>query len=158
MTLVLSLATQLKSREWKLVSAESCTGGGLAYYLTQIPGSSTWFDRGFITYSNAAKEDMLGVKSHTLQTEGAVSEKTAKEMAEGALERSQAQISVAITGIAGPTGGSTDKPVGTVWFGFASIETPPHAYQQILTGDRQAIREQAIEWALKKLLEMSRNS
>src|SRR5258708_6846429 len=104
----------LKAHKLMLTTAESCTGGQIAEAITQIAGSSQWFDRGFVTYSNAAKQEMLGVKKITLEQAGAVSAETAAEMAEGALRHSHAQISIAVTGIAGPTGGSVDKPVGTV--------------------------------------------
>jgi nicotinamide-nucleotide amidase len=146
------LGEKLKQREWKLVTAESCTGGGLAFYLTNIPGSSEWFERGFVTYSNLSKEELLNVKSQTLSQFGAVSEQTAKEMAEGALENSQAQISISITGIAGPDGGSAEKPVGTVWFGWASINSEAQAVVHYFSGSRIEIREQAIQTALGILL------
>lgn len=150
--LVAELGTELKKREWKLVTAESCTGGGLAYFITSQPGSSAWFDRGFVTYSNNAKEETLGVKPLTLNVFGAVSEQTAREMAEGALQNSQAQIAVAITGIAGPDGGTPEKPVGTVWFAWTSIEGNTQAVIDIFNGDRAQIREHAIVIALEKLL------
>lgn len=150
--LVNQLANRLVAREWKLAIAESCTGGGLAYSLTNLPGSSNWFDRGFVTYSNQAKQDLLGVSPLTLSVSGAVSEQTAREMAEGVLQHSQAQLSIAITGIAGPDGGSAEKPVGTVWFAWASINGESHACVDIFSGDRQTVREQAIQFALEKLL------
>ncbi len=151
--LAVAVGKKLHQREWKLATAESCTGGGVAYAITDIAGSSDWFDRGFVTYSNAAKQEMLRVKTDTLAAMGAVSEKTVFEMAMSALAHSQAQVAVAISGIAGPTGGSVEKPVGTVWFACASIEKEVKTLHVVLTGDRQAIREQAIEIALQQLLE-----
>lgn len=144
----------LKHRHWKLVTAESCTGGGLSYWITHIAGSSDWFERGFVTYSNAAKVEMLGVNACTLESHGAVSEQTAREMAEGALQRSNAQISIAITGIAGPTGGSAQKPVGTVWIAWAGRHLDMKTALEIFSGDRQAIRLGAIKKALEGLLEL----
>jgi nicotinamide-nucleotide amidase len=158
--MILKLTTQLADlliqREWKLTTAESCTGGGLAFYLTQISGSSAWFERGFVTYSNSSKEEMLGVKPLTLTVFGAVSEPTAREMAEGALQKSQAQVSVAITGIAGPTGGTADKPVGTVWIAWSGINGDTEACVDIFSGNRDAVREQTIMLALEKLIEFIR--
>jgi len=150
--LTTELGLALVSREWKLATAESCTGGGVAYHITEISGSSKWFERGFVTYSNLSKEELLGVSQATLAEFGAVSEETAKEMAEGALERSQAQVSVAVTGIAGPEGGSAAKPVGTVWFAWAGINKETQAQLHTLQGDRHAIRDQAIMIALQNLL------
>ena len=111
------LAEILQQRGWMMATAESCTGGLIAGACTDLSGSSTWFERGFVTYSNAAKTGMLGVDAALIAAHGAVSEAVARAMAEGALRRSLAQVSVAVTGVAGPTGGSVDKPVGTVWFG-----------------------------------------
>lgn len=148
--LVMQLSEQLKSREWKLVTAESCTGGGLAYALTEVSGSSNWFERGFVTYSNQAKVEMLGVKISTLSEHGAVSQQTAIEMAEGALSNSQGQMSIAITGIAGPDGGSKEKPVGTVWLALASIHADTETYLLSLNGTRKQIRENTILIALEK--------
>ncbi len=153
-----TLGRHLKKRGWKICVAESCTGGGLAFRITDIAGSSEWFERGFVTYSNLAKQELLGVKSSTLQSFGAVSEETAREMAEGALQRSPAQISLAITGIAGPDGGSSEKPVGTVWFGWTSIEMKTKTELKIFSGDRKKIREQSIRFALEKLIEISGHS
>jgi len=151
--LITEVSKKLIQLEWKIVTAESCTGGGLAYWMTCLPGSSTWYERGFVTYSNEAKEQLLGVRSLTLETWGAVSEQTAREMAEGALKNSHAQISVAITGIAGPQGGTPTKPVGTVWIACANTEGKILTHVDVYTGDRNAIREQAIRGALAKLLE-----
>lgn len=150
--LSIELGKVLTAREWKLTTAESCTGGGVAYALTMIPGSSSWFERGFVTYSNLSKEEMLGVRLSTLQQYGAVSEQTVREMAEGALEHSQGQISVAITGIAGPDGGSPDKPVGTVWFGWAGINQETRTSMHLLKGDRRKIRELSVRIAVEGVL------
>lgn len=151
-SLTTQLANLLLKRRWKLVTAESCTGGGLAFYLTKIPGSSDWFERGFVTYSNASKEELLGVKPETLNNFGAVSKLTACEMAEGALQKSPAQLSIAITGIAGPAGGSKEKPVGTVWFAWSSINAETESYMEIFSGNRDDVREKSIELALQKLI------
>ncbi len=151
--LALTLGQRLKKRGWKLVTAESCTGGGLAYFITDIPGSSDWLERGYVTYSNAAKQELLHVPLNTLKHSGAVSRETAEAMAEGALAHSEAQLSVAITGIAGPTGGSPEKPVGTVWFGWAGIHADTVTEVQHFSGDRHAVREQSICFALERLID-----
>lgn len=150
--LVEELSVKLKAKSWKLVTAESCTGGGLSYYLTALAGSSDWFDRGYITYSNQAKMELLQVSAQSLDSFGAVSESVAKEMALNALAQSKSQISVSITGIAGPSGGSVDKPVGTVWIGVAAINVAPVVTGYTFKGDRAQIREQAIMSALKQVL------
>jgi nicotinamide-nucleotide amidase len=146
------LGNRLQEQGFTLISAESCTGGGLGFAVTSISGSSAWFDRGFITYTNKSKEELLGVKKETLDAWGAVSEQTAREMAEGALRASHADISIAITGIAGPTGGSVEKPVGTVWIAYASKHQPTQADVYFFSGDRENIREQAIEAAMDGVL------
>lgn len=151
-TLVLQTAQQLKSHHHKLATAESCTGGGLSYWLTSIPGSSAWFECGFITYSNEAKHDMLGVSENTIKQFGAVSEETALEMANGILRHSQADLGIAITGIAGPDGGTKEKPVGTVWLGFSGKHFKTHAECHLFTGDRQAVRLSSIAKSLEHLL------
>lgn len=152
MQLIKETSVLLLAREWKLVTIESCTGGGLAYHLTELPGSSAWFAHGLVTYSNSAKEELVGVKPFTLNKFGAVSAETAREMAEGGLRNSEAQISVSITGIAGPDGGSAEKPVGLVWFAIASIaSTETETYRAQLKGDRHTIREQAMQFAMEKL-------
>lgn len=141
----------LERGQW-LVAAESCTGGWVAQSVTAIAGSSAWFDRGFVTYSNAAKVDMLAVPETTLARHGAVSEATARAMAQGALAHSRADWSVAITGIAGPTGGTPEKPVGTVCFAWASRDGGCEAQTCHFGGDRAAVREQSVFHALSGLL------
>lgn len=150
--LVQEVGKKLKKDGHILSVAESCTGGGLGYWISSMDGSSLWFERGFITYSDAAKIELLGVNPATLQTHGAVSEETVREMAEGALAKSYADISLAITGIAGPSGGTTQKPIGTVWIGMARRNHPTQAKYYQFTGSRQAVRRQAIENALAQLL------
>lgn len=145
-------ALLLARGEW-LAAAESCTGGWLAQSVTAIAGSSAWFDRGFVTYSNAAKSDMLGVPETTLARHGAVSEAVARAMAQGALAHSRADWAVAITGIAGPSGGSPEKPVGTVCFAWASRDGGCAAQTCHFAGDRAAVREQAVQRALSGLVE-----
>lgn len=149
--LVQRLSEKLILRQNKLVTAESCTGGGLAYALTELPGSSTWFERGFVTYSNDAKMELLKVNPTILEQQGAVSEATACAMAIGALQHSHAEISLSITGIAGPDGGSLEKPVGTVWFGYANKIKKTRAWIEHFSGTRGEIRLQAILTALEKL-------
>ena len=147
-TLAKQFGAALKTRHWKLVTAESCTGGGLAYWITNIPGSSDWFERGFVTYSNEAKEEQLGVPATLIKKFGAVSEEVARAMAEGALKHSHAQVSIAITGIAGPEGGTAEKPVGTVWLAWAGTTFQTQSKLNQFTGDRKKIREKTIETAL----------
>ncbi len=152
-TVAQELGAALLARGAWLTAAESCTGGWLAQTVTAIAGSSTWFDRGFVTYSNAAKVEMLGVPETTLARHGAVAEATARAMAQGALAHSRADWSVAITGVAGPTGGSREKPVGTVCFAWASREGACEAHTRHFDGDRAQVREQSVRHALKGLLE-----
>jgi nicotinamide-nucleotide amidase len=152
LTLAAELGTALRRHGWKLALAESCTGGWAAQTATAIPGSSAWFDRGFVTYSNAAKSEMLGVSPETLQRYGAVSEQTARAMALGALQHSHAHVAAAITGIAGPDGGSVTKPVGTVCFSWAFRDGIAHAATHHFSGDRQMVRRQSVETALRGLL------
>jgi nicotinamide-nucleotide amidase len=140
-----------------IATAESCTGGWAAQVITHTAGSSAWFDRGFVTYANAAKEDMLGVRMFTIETFGAVSLETAGEMAAGALCNSNAMISLAITGIAGPTGGSPEKPVGTVCFGWCGRGQVPSCERRLFSGDREAIRRKSVLHALTGLIELARN-
>jgi len=148
------LGERLKAKGALLVTAESCTGGWAAQAVTAIAGSSEWFERGFVTYSNAAKEEMLGVRPETLARHGAVSEETAREMALGALARSHGTIALAITGIAGPTGGSVAKPVGTVCFAWAVKDGASRAETRRFSGDRDAVRRQSVEHALRAVLEL----
>lgn len=147
-----ALGAALLGRRAVLATAESCTGGWVAEAVTAVAGSSAWFDRGFVTYSNAAKGEMLGVPDLTLARHGAVSEATARAMAQGALAHSQADWSLAITGIAGPGGGSPEKPVGTVCFAWAGREVGCLAETCRFEGDREAVRAQAVCHALRGLL------
>jgi len=139
---------RLLARGQWLATAESCTGGWLAQAVTAIAGSSAWFDRGFVSYSNAAKTEMLGVPEATLERHGAVSEASARAMAQGALAHSLADWAVAITGIAGPGGGSPDKPVGVVCFAWAAKDGGCEAQTRHFSGDRAAVREQSVRHAL----------
>jgi len=148
------VAAALIARRAMLATAESCTGGWVSEVLTAIPGSSAWFERGFVTYSNAAKEEMLGVGRATLQQHGAVSEAVAREMALGALAHSHAGVALAVTGIAGPSGGSVEKPVGTVCFAWAVPGRAARAETRHLSGDREAVRRQSVERALQGVLEL----
>ena len=150
--LAAAVGAKLNADKKILATAESCTGGGIAEAITRISGCSAWFDRAFITYSNQAKMDMLGVKKTTLESVGAVSETVAREMAEAALARSRADVTVAVTGVAGPHGGSPDKPVGTVWFAWASKNNSTVSECCVFLGDRAAVRHQTIIHALTKLL------
>lgn len=149
--LAATVGEALAARGERLATAESCTGGWLAQTITAIAGSSNWFDRGFVTYANAAKLEMLGVAPATIDRHGAVSEACAREMLAGALARSQADWAVAITGIAGPGGGSDDKPVGTIWFAFGGRASSPEAVRRRFDGDRRATRAQAVAFALETL-------
>ncbi|MDX3775598.1 nicotinamide-nucleotide amidohydrolase family protein [Chromatiaceae bacterium AAb-1] len=150
-----NLATELGQlllrKKWTITTAESCTGGGVAYFLTAVPGSSAYVDRSFITYSNKAKQQLLGVKSATLLQFGAVSEETVKEMAEGAVKAAAADLAISVSGIAGPDGGSVYKPVGTVCFGF-SVAGNVITSRQHFKGDRQQVRQQAIDYALRQAI------
>jgi nicotinamide-nucleotide amidase len=143
----------LAARGLWLATAESCTGGWIAEAVTAIAGSSGWFDRGFVTYSNAAKTDMLGVRGDTLDTHGAVSEATVSEMAAGALARSRADLAVAVSGVAGPGGGSAAKPVGTVCLAWARRGAPTATTTVHLAGDRVTVRRQTVLLALQGVLE-----
>jgi nicotinamide-nucleotide amidase len=147
------LAEILQKKGWMMASAESCTGGLIAGACTDLSGSSNWFERGFVTYSNAAKTEMLGVDAALIEAHGAVSEAVARAMATGALRHSHAQVSVAVTGVAGPTGGSLDKPVGTVWFGWCVAETSTSEMHRF-AGDRAAVRLQTVQLALTRLVEL----
>ncbi|MFT4059573.1 MAG: CinA family protein [Legionella sp.] len=150
--LIQEIATLLKEKNWQLVTAESCTGGLVASFLTEIPGSSDWFERGFVTYSNLAKEEMLAVPSILLDEFGAVSEPVAASMALGALKHSAGQIAVSITGIAGPDGGSAEKPVGTVCFGWVAQGVNAKTVRKQFHGGRQEIRLAACREALSGVL------
>lgn len=143
----------LLHKAWQVTCAESCTGGGIGYAITSISGSSSWFKQGYITYSNEAKHQLLGVGTHTLKKFGAVSAQTVEEMAAGAARNASANCAIAVSGIAGPDGGSADKPVGTVWFGFA-IEQNVLAVQQYFLGDRQQVREQAVDFGLSRMSQL----
>lgn len=151
--LSLELGQYLLANKQVMTTAESCTGGGLSMAITEIAGSSAWFDRAFVTYSNEAKMDMLGVQAQTLADHGAVSENVVTEMAAGALLHSNATIAVSISGIAGPGGGTQAKPVGTVCFGFADQSGWSKVTTQHFTGDRAMVREKAIEYSLRVLIE-----
>ena len=147
------LGELLRHRGWRLASAESCTGGLIAAACTAVAGSSDWFERGFVTYSNAAKTESLGVPVALIAAHGAVSEEVAGAMATGALAHSAAQLAVAVTGIAGPGGAAPGKPVGTVWLAVAASGEAPHAERLQLAGDRTAVREQTVAVALRRLVE-----
>jgi len=150
--LAVDLGARLAARRALCATAESCTGGLVAGAITDVAGSSAWFDRGFVTYSNEAKMELLGVPAATLAQHGAVSEAVARAMAAGALARSRASVAVAITGIAGPGGGSPEKPVGTVCFAWAVRDAPVQADTRRFDGDRVAVRRAAVVAALAGLL------
>ncbi|WP_371327036.1 CinA family protein [Polaromonas sp. YR568] len=147
------LAGVLQNKRWLLATAESCTGGMISAACTDLTGSSAWFERGFVTYSNEAKTELLGVDAALIRQHGAVSEEVARAMAAGAVDRSRAQVSVAVTGVAGPTGGSAAKPVGTVWFGFKVGEQLSSEMRRF-DGDRAAVRSATVQHALQRLLEL----
>lgn len=153
-TIARQLGATCQARGLRIATAESCTGGWIAKAITDIAGSSAWFERGFITYSNPAKNEQLGVPAELIDAEGAVSEATVRAMAAGALARSATTLVVAVTGIAGPEGGSPQKPVGTVWFGFA-INGVTEAYCRVFSGDREAVRRAAVQEALTGLQRMA---
>lgn len=150
-TLCHRLASALLQRGQMMVTAESCTGGLMAARCTDLAGSSQWFERGFVTYSNDAKRELLGVPADSIERHGAVSEPVARAMALGAVQHAHAQVSVAVTGIAGPAGGSAQKPVGTVWFAWC-VDDRVESECQVFAGDRQAVREATVEHALQGLL------
>ena len=147
-TLATKLGQWLQQQGSMLAVAESCTGGGIAQVITEITGSSEWFERGFVTYSNLSKIEMLGVNQPTLEQFGAVSANTALEMVSGVLRNSHADYAISVTGIAGPTGGSEEKPVGTVFIAWQSKNTPAIVKKYLFKGSRQQIRQQAIAQAL----------
>jgi nicotinamide-nucleotide amidase len=150
---VAALADALLARGWKLATAESCTGGLIAAACTDRAGSSDWFERGFVTYSNAAKSEALGVDPALIADHGAVSEVVARAMAFGAIRHSHAQVSIAVTGVAGPAGGSPAKPVGTVWFGL-QVDGRLSSELRHFPGDRAAVREATVRHALNRLLQL----
>ena len=150
--LIHKIAQRLQERNWQWVTAESCTGGLIASCLTEMPGSSVWFDRGFITYSNAAKQDMLGIPEELITAFGAVSEQVASAMASGALRHSKGHVAVSVTGIAGPDGGSIEKPVGTVCFGWAAQGCAPYTLKKQFIGNRQEVRFLSCQQALEGVL------
>jgi nicotinamide-nucleotide amidase len=151
-----ALGKRCLARRVVIATAESCTGGGVATAITRISGSANWFDRAFVTYSNEAKREMLGVRALTLERHGAVSEEVAREMARGALARSRADICVSITGIAGPTGGSRAKPVGLVWFAWGARGRPVQTRRFRFAGDRAAVRMQSVAVAIQGLSDLLR--
>lgn len=148
-----SVGERLKAKGSTVTCAESCTGGWIAKVFTDISGSSAWFDRGFVTYSNEAKQELVGVQADSLSRCGAVSEAVVREMATGAMRAARAGYAVSVSGIAGPDGGSDEKPVGTVWFGFAAPDGRVLAICQHFSGDRDAIRRQSVAFALQTLLD-----
>ncbi len=157
-TLLLQLSEQLIHQNKMLVTAESCTGGGVAYAITEMPGSSGWFERGFVTYSDLAKQEQLGVAGSLITRYGAVSEEVAAAMAQGALQHSHADLSVAVTGIAGPGGGSEEKPVGTVCFGWSGRDGDTRTARVKFEGSRQQVRELSILTALQGLADLAEQS
>ena len=154
LVLVQQLAEALMARGWRMATAESCTGGLIAAACTELAGSSVWFDRGFVTYSNEAKTELLGVDAALIAEHGAVSEQVARAMAEGALTRARVDVAVAVTGIAGPSGGSVDKPVGTVWLAWAQRNGSTRAEVHRFDGDRGQVRAQTCVLALDGLLSL----
>ncbi len=151
--LVTRLADRLRAAGWSLSTAESCTGGLIAAACTELAGSSDWFDRGFVTYSNAAKTELLDVDAALIDTHGAVSEPVARAMAAGAADRARTALALSVTGIAGPSGGSAAKPVGTVWFGWRLPDGRVHSEVRRFDGDRAAVRRAAAQHALAGLLQ-----
>jgi nicotinamide-nucleotide amidase len=151
--LVAAMAGLLLKKGWMLATAESCTGGLIAGACTELAGSSAWFERGFVTYSNAAKTELLGVDAALIEAHGAVSEPVARAMAAGAIAHSAARAAVAVTGVAGPTGGSREKPVGTVWFGW-SIDGQIRTERRRFDGDRAAVRAATVHHALQTLVHL----
>lgn len=156
--LVETLSTQLLERGWMLATAESCTGGLIGAAITDRAGSSSVFDRGFITYSNDSKHELIGVSRETLTRFGAVSAETAQEMVQGAVNHSIADLAVAVTGIAGPGGGSVDKPVGLVFIAWGQRGHPHQIQRHIFSGDRAQIRQQTVETALHHLIDFLANA
>jgi nicotinamide-nucleotide amidase len=151
--LAADLSYFLKKNDWQLACAESCTGGLIAAACTELAGSSEWFERGFVSYSNAAKTELLGVDAALIERHGAVSEEVARAMALGAIRQSHAQVALAVTGVAGPSGGSAAKPVGTVWFGW-SVRDVVTTEMLHFAGDRAAVRAGTVRHALRRLVEL----
>lgn len=151
--LAVKLGEILSAGRWSVATAESCTGGLMAAIITDVPACSGWFERGFVTYSNEAKQEMLGVGRETLERHGAVSEAVAREMADGALKFSRADVTVAVTGIAGPDGGSEEKPVGTVWLAWAWPDGTVTAERRQFDGNRDRVRRAAVDQAFRTLIE-----
>lgn len=147
-----TLAQTLRAQGWRMACAESCTGGLIAALCTHVAGSSEWFERGFVTYSNDAKHQLLGVPEAALRNHGAVSQAVVQAMAQGAAQRAGVMASVAVTGVAGPSGGSPDKPVGTVWLGW-SVAGQTTTQRVLLPGDRAAVRQATARLALQGLVE-----
>lgn len=156
-SLCIKLGETLITHNLTVCTAESCTGGGVSYAITAIPGSSSWFDRGFVTYTNEAKSSLLKVPKDIIDEHGAVSEVVAKLMAEGAISVSNANLSVAITGIAGPTGATHTKPLGTVWFAWSGGKNNTHSHSCLFKGSRDEIRTQAIGEAIRGLIAFANN-
>ena len=150
--LAVDVGKALKAKGWLLVTAESCTGGWVGEAVTMVPGSSEWFEGGFITYTNRAKQEMLGVKSVTLEAHGAVSEETVREMVGGALANGHGHVAVAVSGVAGPAGGTPGKPVGTVCIAWGLRREEPIAVSRHFAGDREAVRRQSVIAALEGVL------
>ena len=151
--LVEQVAEQLLARDARLMTCESCTGGQIAAALTKKAGSSQWFEMGLVTYSNLSKQQLLGVNAATLQSVGAVSEQTVREMVQGALARYDVDYALSVSGIAGPGGGTAEKPVGTVFFAWAARDKACVAAHQLFSGDRHAIQSAAVDYALQGLLD-----
>lgn len=150
--LAVQVGASLKAKGMMMATAESCTGGWIAQTVTAVPGSSEWFERGFVVYTYISKREMLGVTPETLEKFGAVSRETVLEMTAGALERSHAQVAVSVSGTAGPSGGTAEKPVGTVCFGWGTAKRPLQAAVKMFGGDREAVRRQSVVFALEQVL------
>ena len=157
MLLTRQLAALMLANDYQLATAESCTGGGIAQLMTSLPGSSQWFERGFVTYSNDSKREMLEVANDILENYGAVSEECAVAMAKGAVNQSHADFALSVTGIAGPDGGSVDKPVGTVCFGWSQRNAETLSARVVFEGDREQVRQQTIVMAIQGLLDFAQN-
>jgi nicotinamide-nucleotide amidase len=157
MELAVQVGALLKSHGLMLATAESCTGGGVAQAITEVAGSSVWFERGFVTYSNLSKQQMLGVRESTLKLHGAVSEMTVREMVAGALQQSSAQVALAVSGIAGPNGGTAEKPVGTVWFAWGLKGGETRSQRCQLDGNRAEVRTQSVDIALQGIVNLLNN-